>query len=64
MTGLTLVVIARAVHILASVVWAGFVIVIAAAIVGTPRGKDPIDARRIRQSTVSRGARIVGPEAG
>jgi hypothetical protein len=63
MTGLTLVVIARAVHILASVVWAGFVIVIAAAIVGTPRGEDPIAARRIRQSTVSRGARIVGPAA-
>ena len=63
MTGLTLVVIARAVHILASVIWAGFVIVVAATIVATPRGQDPIDARRIRQPAVSRGARIVAPAA-
>jgi uncharacterized membrane protein len=63
MTGLTLIVIARALHILASVAWAGFVIVIAAAVVAMPRGEDAPDARRIRQSVVSRGARIVGPAA-
>jgi uncharacterized membrane protein len=63
MAGMTLIVVARALHIVASVVWAGFVIVIAVAIVGTPRGDSPIDARRIRQSVVSRGARIVAPAA-
>ena len=54
--------IARAVHVRASVLWAGFVIIVAAAIVGTPRGgpnscsaHPPIDG--------SRGARIVGPAA-
>jgi hypothetical protein len=34
-TGKTLIVVARALHIMGSVVWAGFVIVIAAAIVST-----------------------------
>jgi len=63
MTGFALVVIARALHILASIVWAGFVIVIAVAVVATPRGEDPTNARRIRQSVVNRGARIVGPAA-
>jgi uncharacterized membrane protein len=63
MTGLTLIVIARALHIIGSVVWACFVIVIAAAIVSTPRGESAVDARRIRQSVVGRGARIVAPAA-
>ena len=63
MTGFALVVIARALHILASVAWAGFVIVIAIAVVTTPYGEDPVDARRIRRSVVSRGALIVGPSA-
>ena len=60
---MTLILVARALHIIASVVWAGFVIVIAAAIVSTPRGASPEDAGRIRRSVVSRGARIVAPAA-
>jgi len=60
---MTLILVARALHIIAGVIWAGFVIVIAVAIVGKPRGGNPLDARYIRQSVVSRGARIVAPAA-
>jgi uncharacterized membrane protein len=60
---MTLILVARALHIIASVIWAGFVIVIAVAIVGKPRGGNPLDARYIRQSVVGRGARIVAPAA-
>jgi hypothetical protein len=62
-TSITLIVLARAFHIISSVVWAGFVIVVAAAIVSTPRGESPVEARRIRRSAVSRGTRIVAPAA-
>jgi uncharacterized membrane protein len=60
---MTFIVFARALHIVASVLWAGFVIVIAATIVSAPRGESPRDAGRIRRSVVSRGARIVAPAA-
>ncbi len=60
---MTLILVARALHIIASVIWAGFVIVIAVAIVGKLRGGNPLDTRYIRQSVVGRGARIVAPAA-
>ena len=60
---MTLILIARALHIIASVIWAGFVIVVAVAIVGKLRGGNPQDTRYIRQSVVGRAARIVAPAA-
>lgn len=63
MAAVALIIIARALHVVSSVVWAGFVMIAGFVLVRTPKDMRPEDARRIRQSAVSRAARIVAPAA-
>ena len=60
---MTLIIIARAIHVLSGVVWAGFAIIVGLALVGLPAGEAPQAARHARRSMVNRGLRIVAPAA-
>ena len=60
---MSLVIIARAVHVLSGVIWAGFAIIVGLVLVGVPAGETPQSARHARRSMVSRGLRIVAPAA-
>lgn len=63
MTGTALVLIARALHVVSSAVWAGFVMLIGFWFVGSNVADGPERSRWLRQGMVNRGARIVAPAA-
>src|SRR5438067_93278 len=60
---IALVVIARILHVVSSVIWAGFVIVAGLILVKTPLDMQPENARRIRQNVVSRVSGVVASSA-
>jgi uncharacterized membrane protein len=59
----TLIIVARLMHIVSSTIWAGFVIIAGFVLVSAPRNEKPEETRRIRQSAISRAARVVAPAA-
>jgi len=56
---MSVIILARAVHVLSGVIWAGFAIIVGLALVGVPAGETPHAARHARRSMVNRGLRIV-----
>ena len=60
---MSMIILARAVHVLSGVIWAGFAIIVGLALVGVPAGETPHAARHARRSMVNRGLRIVAPAA-
>jgi len=60
---MSVIILARAVHVLSGVIWAGFAIIVGLALVGVPAGETPHAARHARRSMVNRGLRIVAPAA-
>ena len=64
MTAMTLILVARILHIVSSTIWAGFVIIAGLVLVNAPRDMKSEEARRIRQSAIGRAARVVAPAAG
>jgi len=63
MATITLVIIARIMHIVSSTIWAGFVIIAGVVLVDAPYGTTAEDARRVRRSAINRAARVVAPAA-
>jgi uncharacterized membrane protein len=63
MSTFTLIIAARVLHVVSSTVWAGFVMVAGFVLVNSPRGLKAEEARRVRQSAISRAARVVAPAA-
>jgi uncharacterized membrane protein len=61
MSAATLIVIARILHIVAGVIWAGFVIVFGFMLVTPPSGMSGGQARRVRKSIMDRGGLLVAP---
>jgi uncharacterized membrane protein len=63
MTAFTLIILARVLHIVSSTVWAGFAIVAGLVLVNTAGTLKAEEARRMRQSAISRASRAVAPAA-
>src|SRR5262245_1754898 len=63
MTGAAIVLIARALHVVSSVIWAGFVMLVGFWFVGSEVSDGPERSRWLRQTMVNRGSRIVAPAA-
>ncbi len=63
MATITLVIIARIMHIVSSTIWAGFVIIAGGVLVDASHGTTAENARRVRRSVISRAAYVVAPAA-
>src|SRR5215831_10828883 len=63
MSPFTLVLLARSVHVVSGVIWAGFVMIAGLALVTRPRDIPAEQARLIRRISINRAARFVGPAA-
>jgi hypothetical protein len=63
MTPITLLLLARVLHILSSTLWAGFVIIAGLTLMTGPRDLSAAEARRMRRDTIGRAAQVVAPSA-
>src|SRR5262245_53911465 len=63
MNAYALILIARTLHVVSSVIWAGFVMLVGFWFVGPHVHRGPEASHRLRQAMVNRGARVVAPAA-